>query len=325
MTKKYDFTFIDLFAGIGGFRYGFEDIGGKCIFTSENDKFAQQTYIANHGPDNVFGDINEIKVEDIPSHNILLAGFPCQPFSSAGTAKRNKLGRKHAFEDETQGNLFFKIVEILKYHQPDMFMLENVKNIMSHSKGEVWNRITKELIDTAGYNIYYRIIDARHFVPQHRERVFIIGFPQTKSINFIFDNITFPNNPYRLGHILEDNVDDRYTLTDHQWAYQQAHKRKHSHKGNGFGYGLVDASSITRTLTHRYYKDGAEILIRQWNKNPRRLTPRECARLMGFDDSFIIPVSNTQAYRQFGNAVVVPLIKYLANYMNKRMDLILEK
>jgi len=305
MQKK--FRFIDLFAGIGGMRIAFEKSGGKCVFSSEWNKFSQQTYEANFGdvPD---GDITKIKARDIPNHDILVGGFPCQPFSIAGVSSKKALGRKHGFEDETQGTLFFDIARIIREKKPKAFLLENVKNLKSHDKGNTFRVIMKVLREDLGYDVHYKIVDASSVVPQHRERIFIVGF--RKPMDFEFPKL-IDKRP-KLGDILEKNVDSKYTLTDGTWKALQRHKEIHSKKGNGFGYSMADRDSIAKTLSARYYKDGAEILIPQGKKNPRRLTPRECALLMGFPKSFKIQVSDNQAYRQFGNAVVVPVVKEIA-------------
>ncbi len=300
--------FIDLFCGIGGFRLAFEKIGGKCVFSSDWDKFSQITYAANFG-EKPHGDIHAVAVADIPKHDILCGGFPCQPFSLAGVSKKNSLGRKHGFADEKQGNLFFSIAEILDYHRPAAFILENVKNLKSHDKGNTFRVIHETLTRALGYHVYTKVIDARTVVPQHRERVFLVGFREPRSFEFP----KFPATEPKLASILETDVPDKYTLSDHLWGYLQDYARKHQAAGNGFGFGLVTGNDTARTLSARYHKDGSEILVSQGaRKNPRRLTPRECARLMGYPDSFKIPVSDTQAYRQFGNSVVVPVVSALA-------------
>lgn len=327
------FTFIDLFAGIGGLRRAMESAGGRCIFTSEWNKYAQQTYMANF-PDNhpPVGDIRAIDVAEIPPHDVLVAGFPCQPFSIAGVSKKNALGRAHGFDDETQGTLFFDVLRILMHHRPAAFMLENVKNLKSHDKGRTFDVIRRKLTEELGYTLETRIIDAGHFVPQHRERIVMVGFRE--ATGFSFDEVKLPAyGNRRLRHILHPEngterpeshytvgpdamVSDKYTLTDKLWAYLQAYAEKHKAKGNGFGFGMVDGDSISRTLSARYYKDGSEILVsRGEGRNPRRLTPRECARLMGYPDDFRIPVSDTQAYKQFGNSVAVPVFAEVARVM----------
>ncbi|WP_317174681.1 DNA (cytosine-5-)-methyltransferase [Chryseobacterium antibioticum] len=306
--KKAKFEFVDLFAGIGGIRLAFQNLGGQCVFTSEWDKFSKQTYDANFG-EVPFGDITKINEENIPDHDILAAGFPCQPFSIAGVSKKNSLGRAHGFLDATQGTLFFDVARIIEYKRPKAFLLENVKNLVSHDKGNTF-RVIKETLENIGYNIHCKILDGKHFVPQHRERIIIIGF-DTRVFNRE-ENFEFPKMPekkFAIKDILENNVDPKYTLSDKLWNYLQEYAKKHKAKGNGFGFGLTDLSGISRTLSARYYKDGAEILIPQEGKNPRRLTPRECARLQGFPDNFIIPVSDNQAYKQFGNSVVSPLFQ----------------
>jgi len=308
------FTFIDLFAGIGGLRQAFDSTGGKCIFSSEWNKFSQITYEANFGeiPD---GDITGIDENAIPDHDILVGGFPCQPFSIAGVSSKNSLGRAHGFDDITQGTLFFDICRIIKAKQPKAFLLENVKNLKSHDKGNTFKVIVNALEKELGYDIHYKVIDASPVVPQHRERIFIVGFKTPTEFEFPELKSKRP----KLGDVLEKNVDDKYTLKDGTWNALQRHKIKHKAKGNGFGYNLADKKGIAKTLSARYYKDGAEILIPQKGRNPRRLTPRECARIMGFKESFKIPVSDNQAYRQFGNAVVVPVVKEVAKVMVKQL------
>jgi DNA (cytosine-5)-methyltransferase 1 len=306
--EKADFKFIDLFCGIGGFRLAFEKAGGKCVFSSDWDKYSRQTYAENFGEE-PYGDIHKIAVADIPSHDILCAGFPCQPFSIAGVSKKISLGRKHGFDDEKQGNLFFSIAEIIDYHQPAAFVLENVKNLCRHDKGRTFEIIYNTLTDALGYQVYWKVIDAKKVVPQHRERIFLVGFKPGR--NFEFPE--FPAEGPKLASILDPKVPEKYTLTDHLWSYLQKYAEKHRLAGNGFGFGLVTGKDSTRTLSARYHKDGSEILVSQGaKKNPRRLTPRECARLMGYPDTFKITVSDTQAYRQFGNSVVVPVVERVA-------------
>lgn len=331
-----EFTFIDLFAGVGGMRKGFETIGGKCVFTSEWNKYSRQTYTANFETNHdIAGDITRVDERDIPEHDVLLAGFPCQPFSIAGVSKKNSLGYEHGFKDKTQGTLFFDIIRILEHHKPSAFLLENVKNLMSHDKGNTF-RVIKESLKEIGYYFDYRVINAKSYLPQHRERIFIAGFRSDMDFNFselkvpdvnsgpLLKSILHPQNgaeqeepPYTYGDMAL--VNEKYTLSDKLWKYLQGYAEKHRKKGNGFGFGLVGPTNISRTLSARYYKDGSEILIRQKNKNPRRLTPRECSRLMGFDrpgeSGFVIPVSDTQAYKQFGNAVAVPVVEKIAEFM----------
>jgi DNA (cytosine-5)-methyltransferase 1 len=318
------FTFVDLFGGIGGIRLAFEENGGRCIFSSEWDKWSQKTYFENFGeiPE---GDINKVDLDKIPDHDILTAGFPCQPFSIAGVSKKKSLGKEHGFRDKTQGTLFFRIAEILDKKKPKAFMLENVKNLKSHDKGNTFSVIDGTLREL-GYAVYSGVIDAAHYVPQHRERLFIVGFDRKvfgDEPKFRFP--VSPKNCLRLKSIFEKKVDPKYILTDKLWKYLQDYAEKHRQKGNGFGYGLFDGDSVARTLSARYYKDGSEILIKRNCSNPRRLTPRECARLMGFPDSFKIPVSDTQAYRQFGNSVVVPVVSSVAAELIKRCKPFLEK
>jgi len=335
--RKTDFTFIDLFAGIGGIRMGFESAGGECIFTSEWNKYAAQTYVRNFESDHpVVGDITEIDPSTIPDHDILLAGFPCQPFSIAGVSKKNSLGRAHGFACEAQGTLFFDVASILRYKQPLAFLLENVKNLMSHDKGNTFKVIKKTLEEELGYTIFPLVIDAKGFVPQHRERIYIVGFKEKVPFSWAsfkkpdpasryMKSVLHPENgsehndfDFMKGYVLGENghVNDKYILSDKLWVYLQNYAAKHKAKGNGFGFGLVGPNDTSRTLSARYYKDGSEILIsRGKGNNPRRLTPRECARLMGYPDSFIIPVSDTQAYKQFGNSVAVPVISEIARLM----------
>ena len=304
------FTFIDLFAGIGGTRLAFEKAGGTCVFSSEIDKFARQTYFTNFG-EMPSGDIRTIGENDIPDHDVLLAGFPCQPFSISGVSKRKSLNMPHGFRDKTKGTLFFDIARILEAKRPRAFLLENVKHLKHHDKGRTYRIIRETLEKELGYDIHDAVIDARLLVPQHRERIFIAGFDRPTP--FAFPKM--PDKKPRLRDILEKDIDPKYTLTDHLWNYLREYAAKHRARGNGFGYGLADLDGTTRTLSARYYKDGSEILIPQEGKNPRRLTPRECARLMGFPDSFKIPVSDTQAYRQFGNSIVVPVAEEIARAM----------
>ena len=332
------FTFIDLFAGIGGIRIGFEKTGGKCLFTAEWNPFAQKTYLDNFPAiegHQMVGDITKFEAKEIPDHDVLLAGFPCQPFSIAGVSKKNALGRPHGFECTTQGTLFFDVARIIATKRPKAFLLENVKNLASHDKGNTFRVILETLKEELGYDVYFRIIDGQHFVPQHRERLVILGFRER--INHDpFDDLVLPEKgslwlssilhpqdgtekeeqPYTVGE--KATVNPKYTLTQHLWEYLQKYAEKHRKVDNGFD--LVNGSDIARTLSARYYKDGSEILIDQGKrKRPRRLTPRECARLMGFDDSFKIPVSDTQAYRQFGDSVVVPMITEVAKVMIKNI------
>ena len=329
-----DFEFIDLFAGIGGIRRGFESINGKCIFTSEWNKYSVQTYKSNYIDDKdheFVGDITQFNEHDIPDHDVLLAGFPCQPFSIAGVSKNNSLGRPHGFECATQGTLFFDVARILAEKKPSAFMLENVKNLVSHDEGRTFQTIKHILEKELKYNIQYRVIDAQNFVPQHRERIIIVGFKEKN--DFTFDDFKFPDNnpklntilhtedgtekaeyPYTLGEMAE--INPKYTLSKKLWEYLQDYSERQKKKGNGFGYGLCTKDDVARTISARYYKDGSEILIsRGDNEIPRKLTPRECARLMGYEDTFKIPVSDTQAYKQFGNTVVVPVIKEVARIM----------
>jgi len=365
---KRSFTFIDLFAGIGGIRKGFEAIGGECLFTSEWNKHAVRTYKANHYCDpqrHRFNlDIRSVTLSDklevsedeayrhidreIPDHDVLLAGFPCQPFSLAGVSKKNSLGRKHGFECETQGTLFFDVARIIAAKRPAAFLLENVKNLKSHDKGNTF-RIICETLDELGYEVADvnapkgadpKVVDATRFLPQHRERIVLVGFRRDLNVHqgFTLKDIAkyYPAKRPSFGDILDKDVDSKYTLTPKLWEYLYKYAQKHREKGNGFGFGLTGPNSIARTLSARYHKDGSEILVdrgfiesldfygdlNQMNR-PRRLTPQECARLMGFDrpgeSTFVIPVSDTQAYRQFGNSVAVPVFEAVAKLMKDRI------
>lgn len=307
------FTYIDLFAGIGGIRMPFQELGGRCVFSCEWDKFAQKTYRMNYG-DTPVGDIREVKNEDIPDFDILLAGFPCQPFSLAGVSKKKSMGRATGFEDKTQGTLFFEVARIIRNKRPGAFLLENVKNLTSHDHGKTFRIIRQTLENELGYHIHYKVLDSKRWTCQHRERIYIVGFRE--DIPFSWDEIADGGGGHTVGEILEDNPDPRYTLTDKLWSYLQAYRAKHEAAGHGFGYSLVEPGDTTRTLSARYHKDGSEILVsRSEGENPRKLTPRECARLQGFPDEFIIPVSDTQAYHQFGNSVTVPTVRAVAELM----------
>ncbi len=341
-SPEGSFEFIDLFAGIGGIRKAFEGIGGRCVFTSEWDSYAQKTYAENYRDGHsIAGDITQVAAESIPDHDVLLAGFPCQPFSIAGVSKKNALGKAHGFACETQGTLFFDVARIIDAKRPRAFLLENVKNLVSHDKGRTFDVIRRTLTEELGYHIHYRVIDGAHFTPQHRERIIIVGFREP--VAFDFDALPLrPKGEIKLKDILhrtdgtepvlewdegrffdhkKKRVPDKYTLTDKLWLYLQNYAEKHRAKGNGFGFGLVTPDKIARTLSARYYKDGSEILVYQGkNKNPRRLTPRECARLMGFPDTFRIPVSDTRAYKQFGNSVVVDVMAHVARLMKPMLE-----
>lgn len=365
---NYEFDFVDLFAGIGGIRRGFEFAGGRCVFTSEWNKYSIKTYKANHYSDpkkHTFNeDIREVTLSNndnvsedvvvkninllIPDHDVLLAGFPCQPFSIAGVSKKNSLGKAHGFECKTQGTLFFDVAKIIEVKRPAAFLLENVKNLKSHDKGRTF-KVILESLDELGYWVADvesnsqpdpKIIDAQHFVPQHRERIALVGFRKDLKVHdgFSLKEISkfYPKVKPKLGDILDADFDEKYILTPKLWEYLFNYSIKHKAKGNGFGYGLVNEQGITRTLSARYYKDGSEILIdrgfnpekdfhneKNLRNRPRRLTPRECARLMGYDESgknnFVIPVSDMQAYKQFGNSVVVPVFAAIANLMKSRI------
>ncbi len=297
------FTFIDLFAGIGGFRMAMQAHGGKCLFSSEYDKYSQQTYKANYG-EVPFGDITTQEVRKyIPKKfDVLCGGFPCQPFSIAGVSKKLSLGKKHGFEDEKQGNLFFHVADIIATHRPKVFFLENVKNLVSHDKGNTF-KIIKDTLEELDYSFDKRVLDGKHFVPQHRERTIMVGFDKRvfgDDVKFDFDKVVLPEANKQFKSILEPKVDPKYTLTDHLWNYLQEYAKKHKANGNGFGFGLVDLNGISRTISARYHKDGSEILIPQKNKNPRRLTPKEGALLMGYPLGFVIPVSDMGTLPYYG-------------------------
>mgnify|MGYP000984332305 FL=1 len=319
-TLPCKFTFVDLFAGIGGMRIAYEHAAGRCVYSNEWNTYSQDTYFANfrEQPD---GDITKVDARTIPDHDILVAGFPCQPFSIAGVSKKQSLGRKTGFEDKTQGTLFFDVCRILKAKRPKAFMLENVKNLKSHDRGKTF-KIIMESLDELDYQVFYSILDGQNFVPQHRERILIVGFDRKRyggNIAFSFD--ISPKRPKPLmKDILESDPDKKYTLSDKLWNYLQNYAAKHKAAGNGFGYGIAAPDGISRTLSARYYKDGSEVLIAQEGKNPRKLTPRECARLQGFPDWFKIVVSDTQAYKQFGNSVVVPLMENVAELIVSKME-----
>ncbi|CAB4324751.1 unannotated protein [freshwater metagenome] len=332
-TEITPFRFIDLFAGIGGIRMAFESIGGECVFTSEWNKYARQTYEANFDEflgHQFAGDITEVVASEVPDHDVLLAGFPCQPFSIAGVSKKNALGRAHGFLDETQGTLFFDVARILDKKRPAAFLLENVRNLQSHDKGRTFRKIVEVLREDLEYDISFQVMDARAWVPQGRQRIIIVGYDSNRSDGrtFDFDKIKIPRTRPTMSKILQpaDSVDPKYTLTPHLWQYLQNYKKKHNAAGNGFGFGLVGPDDVARTLSARYYKDGSEVLVsRGEGEIPRRLTPRECARLMGFPESFAIPVSDTQAYKQFGNSVVVKMMRSIAAAMQPDIAELLQK
>jgi DNA (cytosine-5)-methyltransferase 1 len=345
IERSSDFTFIDLFAGIGGIRMAFESVGGQCVFTSEWNKYARQTYAANfrESKQHVFsGDITKVDARDVPDHNVLLAGFPCQPFSIAGVSKKNSLGRSHGFKDATQGTLFFDVARIIAEKRPQAFVLENVKNLSRHDKGRTFDVIKTVLSKDLGYNISYRVIDSRAWVPQGRQRIVIVGLDKStygESKTFDFDLMKIPKKNPRMDQVLHSEngkehaeepytigtfatVNNKYILTKHLWTYLKNYAAKHKKAGNGFGYGIVTSADVARTLSARYYKDGSEILIsRGARRIPRRLTPRECARIMGFPDDYVIPVSDTQAYKQFGNSVVVPMMTEVAVALHSQVKL----
>jgi DNA (cytosine-5)-methyltransferase 1 len=323
------FTFIDLFAGIGGFRQAMQSVGGKCVFSSEWDKYAKQTYYANYG-EMPYGDIQQIKAEWIPDHDVLCGGFPCQPFSLAGVSKKNSMGRKHGFEDETQGTLFFDVARIIKTKRPKAFFLENVKNLLTHDKKQTFEVIRRTLEDELGYVINWKIVDAAKWVPQHRERLFIVGYDPNQVEGITKGDIVIPEQPEtgyrypRLKTIIQDEVDPKHILGPGTWDTLERHKANHAAKGNGFGYGLhtrpFGDDEVTRTISARYHKDGAEVLIETGGQRPRRLTVNEAKQLQGYDlKKFTFPVSDTQAYRQIGNSVAVPAIKETAREMARTL------
>lgn len=320
LTKMKGLKFIDLFAGIGGFHQALSSQGGKCVFASDWDSQSRKTYEVNYSM-TPFGDIRQITDRHLPNYDILCAGFPCQPFSIAGVSKKKSLGKKHGFEDGAQGNLFFEIIRLVNVKRPKIIFLENVKNLKSHNKGDTWKIIYTALREH-GYEIFHKIIDSSYYVPQKRQRIFIVCFDK-----HIYQDIhfNFPNYPLQreinLKTILEDEVDKKYTLSNNMWAYLQKHKENSAKKGNGFGLVHPSQDEYTRTMSARYYKDGSEILIFQGKtRNPRRLTPSEARRLFGYPDNFIIPVSDTQAYKQFGNSVVVPVVRHIAEQITKTLQ-----
>ena len=339
-TGESRFLFADIFAGIGGMRRAFESCGGACAFSCEKDVFATTTYSANYDTlGEVFApDAIGVDARDIPDIDILLAGFPCQPFSAAGVSKRNSMGRQHGFLCETQGTLFYDVARFLRDKRPTAFLLENVKNLVSHDKGRTFATMMDVLVGELGYRVSWKVLNAAGLVPQRRERIFVVGFDADEPLDFAEIDVPDPANgpimdailhPVDGGGVVDRYTDDegraaaKYDLSDRQWRYLREYKAKHESKGNGFGYGLVGGNDVARTLTARYYKDGSEILVDREGRNPRRLTPRECSRLMGFDSptgsDFVIPVSDTQAYRQFGNSVVVPLVERIAESMVGKM------
>ena len=330
-----DFRTIDQFAGIGGIRRGFASAGGHAVFSSEWNEFSARTYRTNYGfAETMAGDITQVDANDIPDCDVVLAGFPCQPFSLAGVSKKRSLGRETGFRDKTQGTLFFDVARIIAAKRPAAFLLENVKNLTSHDRGRTFKVILDALQNELGYEVHWKVVDGQHFVPQHRERIYIVGF--RSKTDFTWDDLKYPDHQPVLADILHktdgtepylpwdgekyfdfehNKVQDKYTLTPRLWQYLQDYKKKHEALGHGFGYGLVTPDMVSRTLSARYHKDGSEILVAQGDERPRRLTPRECARLMGYPDELRIPVSDTQAYRQFGNSVVVPAIAEVARIM----------
>lgn len=314
-TRGPKFTFIDLFAGIGGMRLAFEKAGGTCVFSSEINEQSRKTYEANFG-DAPSGDIREVRASSIPDHDVLVAGFPCQPFSLAGVSKKRSMNKGDGFQDSEQGLLFFEILRVLKAKRPYAFLLENVKNLKSHDGGKTFKHMVSHL-ERLGYHVNFDVIDASSMVPQHRERIYIVGFLDQTDFKFP----TFSGKKPKLKSILSKSVPQKYTLTNGVWAALKRHAKRNRAKGYGFGYGIADLNGAARTLSARYYKDGAEILIQQANTRPRRLTPKECTRLMGFPKNFVMPVSDVQAYRQLGNAVVPPVVQKIAALMAKKLSI----
>jgi len=312
-TRRPKFTFIDLFAGIGGMRLAFEKAGGTCVFSSEINEYSRKTYEANFN-DIPSGDIRDIRTSSIPDHDILVAGFPCQPFSLAGVSKKRSMDVGDGFHDPEQGMLFFEILRVLKDKRPRAFLLENVKNLRSHNGGKTFKYMIKRL-EQLRYRVKFEVIDASKVVPQHRERVYMVGFLDQNNFEFP----VFSEKKLKLKNILSKSVSKNYTLTNGVWEALQRHATRSRNKGHGFGYGIADLNGTSRTLSARYYKDGAEILIKQKNSNPRRLTPGECMLLMGFPRNFEMPVSDHQAYRQLGNAVVPPIVEKIAALMTKEI------
>jgi len=312
-SNKTKFTFTDICAGIGGMRLAFENLGGKCVFTSEWDKFCQETYHKNFG-ETPQGDITKISIKDIPKHDILLAGFPCQPFSKSGFATRIKLTRMNGMDDKEQGQIFFRLTKIIRAKKPKAVLFENVPRLLSIHQGKEFQIILKSM-KKLGYTCNYKVINSETVVPQRRERLYMV-FIRGKN------NFNFPEMPHLnpiLKSILETRVKEKYTLSNNTWNWLQKHAKKHAKKGNGFGYRMADLKKTTCTLSARYGKDGSEILIPQKQKNPRKINPRECARLMGFPEDFIIPVSDTQSYKQFGNSVVIPVVYIIGNEIVKNI------
>jgi DNA (cytosine-5)-methyltransferase 1 len=316
--RTHKVKFIDLFAGIGGTRLALEQAGATCVYSVEIDRFAIKTYEANHGHVDA-QDIRLVTAEHLPSYDVLVAGFPCQPFSIAGVSKKKSLGKAHGFLEETSGTMFFEIARLTAATKPAALLLENVKNLNTHDSGNTMSTIVATLTKL-GYQVKSQVIDGKLWVPQHRERTYIVALRNDLAKRKEFEFPKLPEkSPTVLGDILEEREDfSKYILSPKLWSYLRAYAAKHRAAGNGFGFGLVGPEATTRTLSARYYKDGSEILVdRGSRKRPRRLTPRECARLMGFPDSFLIVCSDTAAYKQFGNSVVVPAVKHIARPLIK--------
>lgn len=318
------FTFVDLFAGIGGFRLALQRQGGLGVFSSEWDKGAQKTYLENYG-EHPFGDITAItneKIDDatlnqlVPDHDVLAAGFPCQPFSHAGVSARNSVGKDHGFKCDTQGTLFFDVMRISVVKKPQVLFLENVRNIEGHDKGLTFN-VIKNSIEEIGYEFKYSIIDASPLVPQRRVRCYMVCFRKDLEIDFKFPDIN--GEPLALKSILEKNVPEKYTISDRLWAGHINRTKRNLERGTGFTAHLANLDRPSNTIVARYGKDGKECLVPQGNNNPRLLTPRECARLQGFPEEFKISAARTPAYKQFGNSVAVPVIEEISKNIVKEL------
>lgn len=325
VEKKTSFNFIDLFAGIGGFRLSLQSFGGNCVFSSEWDKSAQKTYLKNYG-EMPFGDITSLtnsSVPDhelarmIPDHDVIAAGFPCQPFSHAGVSARTAVGIEHGFKCETQGTLFFDVLRIAQVKKPKVLFLENVRNLERHDKGRTFDVIRRS-IDELGYDFQYKIIDSSTMVPQRRVRCYMVCFRKDLNVNFQFPD--FSGDPLPLKSILEDNVSEKYTISEKLWQGHINRTKRNLERGTGFTAHTANLDKPSNTIVARYGKDGKECLIPQLGKTPRLLTPRECARLQGYPDNFWIPDVRTPAYKQFGNSVAVPVVKKIAKEITKVMQ-----
>lgn len=314
MTHWKKPSFIDLFAGIGGIRMALDQAGFDCVYSNEINPSAAQTYSKNFGEIDV-RDIRKVPEQMIPKHDVLCAGFPCQPFSRAGVSARSGLSREHGFKDKEQGKMFFQITRIVRFHQPSAIFLENVANLLKHDGGRTIKRIFLEL-DKLGYNPKFQIFDASLVVPHRRKRIYIVALKKP----FAFEFPVIEQRQHRLKDILEKRLGDKHTISDKLWASHIARTARNKKKGNGFAHHIADLNGIASTLTARYGKDGRENLIPQPGKNPRMLSPRECARLMGFPDDFELPETKTPAYRQLGNSVCVPIVRIIAESLREQLD-----